>query len=170
MKNYVFAIVLMTALSLSNVCCADAAKADSELVEVSVNFNGKNYKGKIPQGFDLVKHREYAPGFDKCMASATVRYDSLKCYSDAKNFLLNKLKAGFQRAKKACSDSACVNGIVTLQKAWLDHKNHTYDFLTKYVAVYGYTSELPFEFELDELVQQNKVLNTIGESLEDFAK
>ncbi len=54
MKNYVSFILVVTVLSISSVCCADASKAKQELVDVSVNFNVKVYKSKIPKGFDLV--------------------------------------------------------------------------------------------------------------------
>lgn len=90
MKNYVSVILFLTLISISRVCCADASKANPDLVDVSVNFNGKVYKSKIPKGFDLVKHREYAPDFDKCMQNVTVRYDSVACYDDALKFQLSK--------------------------------------------------------------------------------
>ena len=166
MNNYVCVIVLIIALCISNLCSADAAKADSEQVDVSVNFNGKVYKSKIPKGFDLVKHSEYAPGFDKCMQKVTVRYDSVACYDDALKFQLSKLKENFIKAKKACKSPECTSELLALQKSWIDKREKTVSFLKRYIAIYGYTSEVPMEYELEELQMHNKVIKTIQEFLE----
>ncbi len=166
MKNYVSVMLVVTSLSISSVCCADASKANQELVDVSVNFNGKVYKSKIPKGFDLVKHSEYAPGFDKCMQKVTVRYDSVACYDDALKFQLSKLKENFIKAKKACKSPECTSELLALQKSWIDKREKTVSFLKRYIAIYGYTSEVPMEYELEELQMHNKVIKSIQEFLE----
>ena len=110
-------LLSMTALLVLSVenCPADDASS-AEFSEFSVTADGQNHTLRVPRGFEVVRHSEYAPGFDECMRKTTVRYDCVKCYEDARNFVMNRLKTSLHRAKKACSDEACVNSLVKLQK------------------------------------------------------
>ena len=52
------------------------------------------------------------------------------------------------------------------EKSWIDKREKTVSFLKRYIAIYGYTSEAPMEYELEELQMHNKVIKTIQEFLE----
>ncbi len=135
-----------------------------------VDPQGLTYQVRIPEGYDLVRHQEIAPGYDQCMGAARVRYDSKACFDQAMEYLNARLREGMARAKKACPSRDCQNSLVQLQKDWLAHGKSAGDFLQKYVAIYGYTSEMPMEFALEETLQQVRLLEAIAGHLEDFAR